>query len=112
MMRMTMADMADAADARPGSFRLENADSHLVPPEHVLRATRDAVGVDDFNSYLPLRGLATMRESVAHRFREDFGLEYDPDGEIVISSGAGESLLNSLLAGIDPGDRVLLTNPT
>lgn len=50
------------------------------------------VGVDDFKSYLPLRGLATMRESVAHRFREDFGLEYDPDGEIVISSGAGESL--------------------
>ena len=112
MMRMTMADMADAADARPGSFRLENADSYLIPPEHVLQATRDAVGVDDFNSYLPLRGLTTMRESVAHRFREDFGLEYDPHGEIVISSGAGESLLNSLLAGIDPGDRVLLTNPT
>jgi aspartate/methionine/tyrosine aminotransferase len=111
-MRMTMADMADAADARPGSFRLENADSYLIPPEHVLQATRDAVGIDDFNSYLPLRGLATMRESVAHRLREDFGLEYDPDGEIVISSGAGESLLNSLLVGVDPGDPVLLTNPT
>ncbi len=111
-MRMTMADMADAADARPESFRLENADSYLIPPEHVLRATRDAVGVDDFNSYLPLRGLRTMRESVARRFREDFGLEYEPNSEIVISSGAGESLLNSLLIGIDPGDHVLLTNPT
>lgn len=40
MMRMTMADMADAADARPGSFRLENADSYLIPPEHVLQASR------------------------------------------------------------------------
>jgi aspartate/methionine/tyrosine aminotransferase len=112
MMRMTMADMADLADARPGAFRLENADSYLVPPEHVLAATRDAVGVDDFNSYLPLRGLAATREAVARRFREDFGLEYDPEGEIVISSGAGESLLNALLVAIDPGDRVLLTNPT
>jgi aspartate/methionine/tyrosine aminotransferase len=112
MMRMTMADMADLADARPGAFRLENADSYLVPPEHVLAATRDAVGVDDFNSYLPLRGLLAMREAVAQRFREDFGLEYDPEGEIVISSGAGESMLNALLVTIDPGDRVLLTNPT
>ena len=49
---------------------------------------------------------------MAKRFREDFGLEYDPEGEIVISSGAGESLLNSLLVTIDPGDRVMLTNPT
>lgn len=112
MTRMTMADMADAADARPDAFRLENADSYLVPPDHVLEATRAAVGDDDHNSYLPLRGLAEMRKAVALRFREDFGLEYDPDGEIVISSGAGESLLNALLATIDPGDRVLLTNPT
>lgn len=112
MMRMTMADMADLADARPGSYRLENADSYLIPPEHVLAATRDAVGVDDFNSYLPLRGLRAMRDAVSTRFREDFGLEYDPEGEIVITSGAGESMLNSLLVTIDPGDRVLLTNPT
>jgi N-succinyldiaminopimelate aminotransferase len=112
MMRMTMADMADLADARPGTFRLENADSYLIPPEHVLAATRDALGDDDHNSYLPLRGLRTMRHAVAQRLREDFGLEYDPEGEIVVSSGAGESLLNALLVLIEPGDRVLLTNPT
>src|SRR4051812_19320699 len=112
MMRMTMADMADLADARPGTFRLENADSYLLPPEHVLAATRDAVGDDDHNSYLPLRGLRSVRDAVARRLREDFGLEYDPEGEIVISGGAGESLLNALLTLIDPGDKVLLTNPT
>src|SRR5262245_24523492 len=88
MMRMTMTDMADLADARPGAFRLENADSHLIPAPHVLEATRDAVGRDEFNSYLPLRGLRTLREAVAGRLRDDFGLEYDPDREIVISSGA------------------------
>jgi len=112
MMRMTMADMADLADARPSAFRLENADSYLIPPDHVLEATRNAVGVDEFNSYLPLRGLRTLRDAVAFRFLGDFGLAYDPEGEIVISSGAGESLLNALLVTIDPGDPVLLTNPT
>jgi N-succinyldiaminopimelate aminotransferase len=112
MLRMTMADMADAADQVPGAFRLENADTHLIPADHVLEATRRAVGDDDCNSYLPLRGLRVLREAIAHRCRADWGLQYDPEGEIVVSSGAGESLLNALLTLIDPGDRVLITNPT
>jgi aspartate/methionine/tyrosine aminotransferase len=111
MMRMTMADMADLADERPSAYRLENADSYLVPADHVLEATRDAVGRDDFNSYLPLRGLQGLREAVALRYREDFGLEYDLE-DIVITAGAGESLLNALLVVINPGEKVLLTNPT
>src|SRR5215468_4167374 len=111
-MRMTMADMADLADATPGAYRLENADTYLTPPAHVLEATRAAVGVDDFNSYLPLRGLRSLREAIAMRIREDIGVEYDPEGEIVVTCGAGESLLNALLATVAPGDRVLLTNPT
>ena len=111
MLRMTMADMADAADALDGAFRLENADTYLTPPAHVLEATRDAVGVDDCNSYLPLRGLRVLREAIAPRYGGSRAL-YDPEGEIVISCGAGESLLNALLTLIDPGDKVLLTNPT
>ena len=112
MMRMTMADMADAADQVPGAYRLENADSVLTPPEHVLDATRDAVGGDDWNSYLPLRGLRDMREAIAGRYEADLGLSYDPDREIVVTSGAGEAMLNALLGLINPGDRVFLTNPT
>jgi aspartate/methionine/tyrosine aminotransferase len=111
-MRMTMADMADLADAMPGAYRLENADTYLTPPVHVLEATRAAVGVDEFNSYLPLRGLRPLREAIAARLREDIGVEYDPEGEIVVTCGAGESLLNALLATVAPGERVLLTNPT
>src|SRR5262245_24983934 len=109
MLRMTMTDVADAADAADGAFRLENADTWLGPPEHVLAATRAAVGDDDHNSYLPLRGLRSLREAIAARYR---AIGYDAEREIVVSCGAGESLLNALLVLIDPGDRVLLTNPT
>src|SRR5215211_1634882 len=112
MLRMTMADMADAADTLDGAFRLENADTWLTPPSQVLRATREAVGVDDCNSYLPLLGLLELRSAIAARYASDWGVAYDPEGEIVVSCGAGESLLNALLTLIDPGDRVLLTNPT
>jgi aspartate/methionine/tyrosine aminotransferase len=107
MLRMTMTDVADEADALGDVFRLENADTCFTPPEHVLEATRSAVGVDDFNSYLPLRGLRVLRDAIAVRYPG-----YDPESEIVVSCGAGESLLNALLVLIDPGDRVLLTNPT
>lgn len=112
MMRMTMADMADAADAIPGVYRLENADSVIMAPEHVLHATRAAVGVDAYNSYLPLRGLRDTRGAIADRYAADHGLRYDPEGEVVVTSGAGEAMLNALLTLIDPGDRVFLTNPT
>jgi aspartate/methionine/tyrosine aminotransferase len=109
LLRMTMTDVADAADAAEGALRLENADTWLTPPEHVLEATRAAVGDDDHNSYLPLRGLRSLREAIAAHYD---GVQYDPDREIVVTGGAGESLLNALLVLIDPGDRVLLTNPT
>jgi aspartate/methionine/tyrosine aminotransferase len=107
-----MADMANLADRVPDAFRLENADSNIPPPRHVIEATRKAAGEDRHNSYLPLNGLPELRKAIAHRYRADYGTKYDPEGEIVVTSGAGEAMLSSLLSLVDPGDRVLLTNPT
>jgi aspartate/methionine/tyrosine aminotransferase len=112
MVRMTMADMAELADKRPGSFRLENADTDLAPPAHAVQATRDAVGVDRYNSYLPLHGLPELRQAISERYRTDLGLRYDPDGEVVVTSGVGEAMLDVLLSYVNEGDRVLMTNPT
>src|SRR6202171_41394 len=112
MVRMTMADMAELADERPGSFRLETADPALPPPAHAIKATRDAVGVDRYNSSLPLHGLLELREAISERYRADLGLSYDPDGEVVVTSGIGEAMLDVLLSYVNDGDRVLMTNPT
>ena len=112
MVRMTMADMAELADKRPGSFRLENADSDLAPPAHAVKATRDAVGVDRFNSYLPLHGLPELRQAISERYQADIGVRYDPDGEIVVTSGIGEAMLDVLLSYVNDGDRVLMTPET
>jgi aspartate/methionine/tyrosine aminotransferase len=112
LVHMTMADMADLADHRPGAIRLENADAYLSPPEHVLQATRNAVGNDRYNSYLPLQGLPELRQAIADRLAADYGLHYDPDGEVIVTCGTGEAMLDVLLSYVDPGDGVLLTNPT
>lgn len=107
-----MADMAELADRKPGAIRLENADTDITPSEEVVEATRQAVGVDEYNSYLPLHGLGELREAIAQRYREDLDLTYDPEGEVVVTSGAGEAMLDALLSFVDPGDEVLLTDPT
>jgi aspartate/methionine/tyrosine aminotransferase len=112
LFHMTMADMAELADRRLGAIRLENADAFLTPAPHVVQATRDAVGVDRYNSYLPLHGLPELRRAIADRYAADYDLHYDPDGEVIVTCGTGEAMLNVLLSYVNPGDRVLLTNPT
>src|SRR5437660_10721683 len=112
MVRMTMADMAELADARPGAYRLENADSNWPPPAAAVEVTRDAAGQDRYNSYLPLHGLPELRKAIADRYQADLGLRYDPDGEVVVTSATGEAMLDVLLSYVNEGDRVLMTNPT
>jgi aspartate/methionine/tyrosine aminotransferase len=112
MVRMTMADMAELADRRPKCIRLENADSNYPPPREAIDATRAAVGDDRHNSYLPLHGLPELRQAIAHRYKEDLDLDYDPEGEIVVTAAAGEAMLDVLLSYVNEGDHVLMTNPT
>ena len=112
IVHMTMADMAELADRKPNAIRLENADISLPPPRHVIQATQEAVGVDRYNSYLPLQGLIEMRQAIADRYDADLGIRYDPEGEVLVTCGAGEAMLDVLLTYVDAGDKVLMTNPT
>ena len=112
IVHMTMADMAELADRRPNAIRLENADISLPPPRHVIQATQEAVGVDRYNSYLPLQGLIEMRQAIAERYDADLGIHYDPEGEVLVTCGAGEAMLDVLLSYVNAGDKVLMTNPT
>lgn len=116
---MRMADIqgfgidrvAAAAETRTDILRLENLDTDIAPPEAAVRATRLAVGSDDANSYLPFTGLRELREAVALRLLGDTGRSYDPETEITISSGGLAGLLSALLAMVDPGDEVIVTDP-
>jgi aspartate/methionine/tyrosine aminotransferase len=91
---------------------MENLDTDVPLPSAAVAATRDAVGADDANSWLPFTGLAPLREAVADRLREQTGRAYDPLAEVVITSGALPGLLSALLATVDHGDEVVITDPT
>jgi aspartate/methionine/tyrosine aminotransferase len=104
--------VAAAVGEDPDVLRLENLDTDLVPPEAALRATREAVGDDDANSWLPFTGKAALRRAVADQFRERSGLTVDPDTQVVITCGEGDAMTDALFITTDPGDEVILVDPT
>lgn len=104
--------VAAAADHQSNVLRLENLDTDLRPPHAALVATRKAVEDDDANSYLPFIGQSDLRNAVAdHLFRLS-GVAYDPDTQCVITAGGTAGLFNVILATLNLGDEVILTDPT
>jgi len=79
-------------------------------PEDVRRKAAEAV-VDGGNQYPPMPGIPELRRAIAAHYRHWQGLEFDPDAEIMVTSGATEALAGALLALIEPGDEVVLFQP-
>lgn len=106
-----MGDLADAAN-QPDILRLENLDTDIPPHPDVIAATRAAVLEDRNNSYLPFVGQHRLREAAAaHVFRLS-GVSYEGRRNVIISAGGLSGILNVLLALIETGDEVILTDPT
>ena len=104
--------VADAAGSDPEILRLENYDTEIPPHPDVVEVTRAAIGRDDANSYLPFSGLDEMKEAVADLIARRGGALYDPFSEVVITDGDGSAVLNAMFVLTDPGDEVILTDPT
>jgi N-succinyldiaminopimelate aminotransferase len=104
--------VAEAAGSDPDVLRLENYDTDIPPHPDAVEATKAAIGLDEANSYLPFSGRDDMKEAVSDLIVRRGGPRYDPHGEIVITQGDGDGALNALLALTDPGDEVILTDPT
>ena len=95
----------------PEVLRLENLDTDLRPPASALAFTKRAVDDDAANSYLPFFGLDSVRQAAARLVARQSGQAYDWKTECLISAGGLSGILNVLLATLEPGDEVLLTDP-
>ncbi len=104
--------VAAAAEADPDILRLENLDTDIPPPAAAVAATRAAIGHDDANSYLPFLGSEQLRAAAAAHVTRLSGVPHDPDAQTIITAGGTEGLFNALLALIEPGDEVVVTDPT
>jgi aspartate aminotransferase len=78
-------------------------------PEFIKEAAVQAVN-DNWNSYSPVDGYADLKEAICKKFKRDNKLDYDPS-QIVVSTGAKQSIANVCMVLLDPGDEVLLPAP-
>lgn len=106
-----MGDLADSLH-NPEVLRLENLDTDLRPPQSALEFTKQAVDDDNANSYLPFFGLDILRQAATRLVERQSGQVYDWKTECVISAGGLSGILNVLLATLEPGDQVLVSDPT
>lgn len=106
-----MGHLADSL-SDPAVLRLENLDTNFLPPASAIEFTRNAIVDDDANSYLPFFGLDSIRQAATSLVARQSGQEYDWKTESVISAGGLSGIFNTLLATLEPGDEVLMTDPT
>ena len=78
-------------------------------PEFIKEAANEAME-QNYTHYMPVPGFTDLRESIAAKFKRDNNLEYTAD-QIVVSTGAKQSLLNVFLALVNPGDEVIIPAP-
>ncbi|MBU6299821.1 MAG: aminotransferase [Alphaproteobacteria bacterium] len=67
---------------------------------------------EDSNQYPPMKGIAELRRSLCAHTKRFYGLSFDPDGEVVVTSGATEALTASILAFARSGSDVVLIDPS
>ena len=78
-------------------------------PDYIKEAGKKAID-DNFSTYSPVSGYADLRESICKKLIRDNNISFKPT-QIVVSTGAKQSLSNVLLALVNPGDEVIVPSP-
>ncbi|WP_223233340.1 pyridoxal phosphate-dependent aminotransferase [Chitinophaga sp. CF418] len=78
-------------------------------PAHIREAAKKAID-EGFTHYTPVAGYLELRQAVVHKLQRDNGLQYTPE-QIVVSTGAKQSIANTVLSVINPGDEVIIPTP-
>ncbi|NOZ76765.1 MAG: LL-diaminopimelate aminotransferase [Euryarchaeota archaeon] len=86
-------------------------DPDLPTPPHIVEACCEAARKPENHRYPSYEGMPAFREAVAGRYERDFGIELDPETEVVTLIGSKEGVHNIHFAFVDPGDVVLYSNP-
>lgn len=81
----------------------------FATPDFVKTAAKEAID-KNFSYYTPVPGYKDLLEAVSRKFKRDNGLEYSP-AQIVTSTGAKQSIINVVMATVNPGDEVVLPAP-
>jgi aspartate/methionine/tyrosine aminotransferase len=77
-----------------------------------IRAVAARALIDGPNQYPPMKGLAALRQAVSAHAAKFYGLDYDPETEVLVTSGGTEAITAAILAMVGPGEEIVLVEPT
>lgn len=103
------AEMSALA-ARIGAVNLGQGFPDEDGPPAMLKAAQEAIAAGA-NQYPPGMGIPALRQAIAAQRRRRFGVEYDPDTEVLVTVGATEAIAAAVLGLVEPGSEVLLIEP-
>jgi N-succinyldiaminopimelate aminotransferase len=103
------AEMSELAQST-GSVNLGQGFPDTDGPAEVLEQAVHALRTGH-NQYAPGRGVAPLRQAVADHQRARYGIELDPEREVLVTTGATEAIAAALLGLVDPGDEVVALEP-
>lgn len=86
-------------------------DPDLPTPSHIVEAAAEAVRDPSTHRYPSYSGMAEFREAIASHYRRRFGVELDPDTQVLPLIGSKEGIAHLATAFVDPGDSVLVSDP-
>lgn len=108
--RATVFAEMSALATRTGALNLGQGFPDVDGPESVALAAADALR-HGANQYPPGPGILALREAVAEHQLAHYGLRFDVDREVLVTTGATEALAAAVLALVGPGDEVLTLEP-
>lgn len=106
----TVFSEMSALAVRTGALNLGQGFPDVDGPASVIAAAEQALE-SGANQYAPGIGVPALRAAVARHQRRHYGLELDPDREVVVTTGCTEAIAGALLGLVDPGDEVVVLEP-
>lgn len=102
---------AAAAEEGEGVLDLGRGNPDIGPPRHVVDALARAASEPSAHGYPPFRGIPALNEAVAARYRDVYGVELDPGGEVAVVPGTKTAIVEVALCLAERGSTVLLPDP-
>ncbi|HEX7057078.1 MAG TPA: pyridoxal phosphate-dependent aminotransferase [Bacilli bacterium] len=107
LVKRAQAEIAEGHDV----INLGQGNPDLPTPDHIVQALREAAGNPLYHRYPPFDGYLFLKQAVAKRYQEDYGVKLDPEREIAVLFGAKTGLVEISQCLLNNGDVCLVPDP-
>ena len=94
----------------PGLINMGSGTPDFLPPSYTFDAMHEAIAQGRIQ-YTAWTGIPELRKAITEKLRLENSLNYDPDTELIVTSGAQEALMATLMTLLDEGDHALTPSP-